>query len=302
MLLPLQFIQGLYQLFGIWRAVVPLHGVLHVAHTLALSGVGDQHGGLAGGPVCGAQRVGQRRVVMAIYLAHAPAKGGEFVGQRLDAKGLVHSGQALQLVVVDDSNQVIQAVVCGEQQGLPVAAFAQLAVAEQHKGLPVGAHALGGERLAHTKGQAVAQRAGGELHTLGLVADVIHQYRAVLAIGQQVVGVEKAALSQRSVHGHAGVALAEDEAVASRRLGLRRVHVEHLTVEHGNDIADGQRAGDVRSLGAVHHMQRLNAHAAGQCDGVGHGMGVLVHTGWVMGMPLACVQAMVLRSAASSGV
>ena len=53
-----------------------------------------QHPSAGNGATEGGQRGGQCRVVMAIDLAHTPAKGGEVVGQRLDAQGLALSGEA----------------------------------------------------------------------------------------------------------------------------------------------------------------------------------------------------------------
>jgi hypothetical protein len=76
----LQFDQGLRQLLGVRHAVVPLDFVHHVAHAFACYGVGDQHRRLASSPALDAQRTGQGRAVMAIDLAYAPAKGGEFIG------------------------------------------------------------------------------------------------------------------------------------------------------------------------------------------------------------------------------
>ena len=92
---------------------------------------------------------------MTIHLAHGPTEGQSLVGQRLHAKRLVDCREALQLVVVDDRNEVVQLMVGGEHHGLPVRAFAQLAIAKQNEGAPVLLGALGRQGLACAEGQTM---------------------------------------------------------------------------------------------------------------------------------------------------
>ena len=60
-----------------------------------------------------------------------PAEAPPLVGERFEGQGLGDRGQALNFVVVDDGDQVVEPVVGGEEDRLPVRALVAFAVAQQ---------------------------------------------------------------------------------------------------------------------------------------------------------------------------
>ena len=96
-------------------------------------------------------------VVVPIDFPDRPPERAKLSGQGLEAESALDRGQALQFVVVDDGDQVVQVVVGSEHQGLPVAARVHLPVAQEDERAPVRTEAPRRQRLAHAERQAVAE-------------------------------------------------------------------------------------------------------------------------------------------------
>ncbi|MPM97634.1 hypothetical protein SDC9_144809 [bioreactor metagenome] len=98
------------------------------------------------------------------------------------------------------------------------------------------------------------------------MAHVPAQAAAVLAVGQQLLHGEKPALRQHGVDARARVPLAEHKAVAVLHLGVSRVVVQHIGIQHGDDIRHGKNAADVRGAAPVGHVQAMAADLVRQPD------------------------------------
>ena len=137
---------------------------LEQRHAAADAGVADQHPGRA---LVGAQLVegvDERFDVVAVDPQGVPAEGQPLVGDGLGAQDAFGGAVGLQGVDIDDRGDVVQAVVGDLQRRLPGGALVELAVREQV--VDPGGVALVTQPQRHPggDGEAVAQRAAGDLH------------------------------------------------------------------------------------------------------------------------------------------
>ena len=56
------------------------------------------------------------------------------------------------------------------------------------------------------------------------------------------------------------VSLAENEPVAMRIVGMLWIHIQHPVIKHGQDVGDAEARSDMRSAGAMHHLQSATAY------------------------------------------
>ncbi len=181
--------------------------------------------------------------------------------------------QALDFVVVDDGDEVVEAVLGGEEDGLPIGAFVEFAVAEQREDLPRFAIAAGGEGLAETEGKPVPQRPGAEFNPGDPMADMRHEAGAVLAVGFEFGFREKPPKGECGVEAGAIVALAENEAVPIGPVRLVGAMSKDSGIKDGEQIGHRERSGDVGGFGACHHAKGMGANTRGEdgaVDGGGH--------------------------------
>ena len=81
-------------------------------------------------------------IVVAVDFANLEPERRELVGEWIEGVRALGAIALLQAVAVDDDSEVVEAGVAGGHQRLPVAAFLQLAVADDHE------HARGGDRAS----------------------------------------------------------------------------------------------------------------------------------------------------------
>src|ERR1700733_13844021 len=78
--------------------------------------------------------LGELLHVVAVHFFYRPAKGAELVGEWIEIQDILYRTETLDLVLVPDGHQVVELVLRRKKNRLPVGAFVQLAVTEQHKG------------------------------------------------------------------------------------------------------------------------------------------------------------------------
>ena len=150
--------QRLGHLVGGRHLVVPGDVVLHERDRVALVGAGDHRGRPSRGGRYRLEGVQECRVVVAVDLDDVEAEGGQLVGERLEVVGVGDPGALLQAVAVDHDAQVLQPVVAGCHQRLPVRAFLQLTVTDHDERTARRPVELARERGAHGDRQPVAER------------------------------------------------------------------------------------------------------------------------------------------------
>ena len=101
-------------------------------------------------------------MVVAVDLHDVEAEGGQLVGEGLEVVGVGHLGALLKAVAIHHDAQVLQPVVAGRHQRLPVRAFLQLTITHHDKRTARRAVELARERGAHGDRQPMSQwsRAG----------------------------------------------------------------------------------------------------------------------------------------------
>ena len=138
--------------------------------------------------------------------------------------------------------------------GLPDLALVALTVAHRAEHAVVFAVELCGERHADRTGQALAERAGGDVDAGALVhAGVALQGGALLAQCVQDFHREEALHCERGVLGGADMALREHEAVAVGPAGFLGPDIHVTEIAGGHKIRHGQRAARMPALGLIDH-------------------------------------------------
>ena len=94
--------------------------VLHEVHALAFYRVGDNHGWeiLLGSSI--RKRRSNLREIMAVDFVNIPAKRPEFFGKWMQIEYVFNVPQTLNFVVVHDRHKIVQLMMAGKQNGLPV--------------------------------------------------------------------------------------------------------------------------------------------------------------------------------------
>ena len=123
----------------------------------------DDDRGLMFGVIGMGQRLAQRAVVVSVDFHDMPAEARP-AARHLYLQCVVAEVEALQVVVVDHGDQVVQAEVIGELRRLPHLALVAFAVAQHREGAEAFAVLLCRQRPARRHGKTVTQRAGGEIH------------------------------------------------------------------------------------------------------------------------------------------
>src|SRR3990167_4134653 len=117
---------------------MPEEFTLHEADSLALDRVGDDAACAPTSERNGLERLLHFCKIVAVDLPNLPAEGPPLVHERIEIQHLADRSKALDLVVVDDGDEVVQRVVRREQRSLPGRTLVALAVAQkrEHAVLP----------------------------------------------------------------------------------------------------------------------------------------------------------------------
>src|SRR6266699_1794000 len=110
------------------RSVVPQNGVLHERHTFSLDGMRYHAARFSAFEGKSTQRGAELVMVVAVNFDHCPAEASPFVSERLEAQSVRDRLETLHLIVVDDDDEIVQAMVRGKQDGFPVGALIAFSV------------------------------------------------------------------------------------------------------------------------------------------------------------------------------
>ena len=245
---------------------MPAGLVFHVADSLALDGVHQDHRGLAGAGIGVEPGEGGFDLVKVVAVDgdHVEAEGGEFLIHRGGAHDLLGGAVDLEPVQVYDGAQVVQLVVVGKETGLPDLALGDLAVSQQAVDVHVLAQVLGALGHAHGGGDALAQGAGGHVDAGdGVHVGVTLEVAVNVAQGGQVLYGEEATEGQRRVEAGGRVALGQDKPVPIRPAGVGGVDPQLFEVEIGEQVGRRETAAGMAGFGAVGGGQNGLAHVAG---------------------------------------
>ena len=243
---------------------MPAGIVLHVGDILALNGLHNDGSGLALGGLCGLHSLLDGIEIVAVDGLHMEAESLQLVHDGVGAHNIGNIAVDLQAVVVDDDAQVIQLIVGGEHERLPALAFLDLAVTQQGVNTVGLAGVLGSQRHAAGGGNALAQGAGGHIHTgNGVHIGVALQIAVDMAQGLQILHGEETAMGQRGVQAGCGMALTQDKTVPVLPLGILGIDIHFLEVQIGEHFGSGQAAAGVAAFGTVSRFDDAHANLAG---------------------------------------
>src|SRR5699024_9273025 len=212
-----------------------------------------------------------------VHRAHVPAVGLVTCGGVLRERdrGVALDGD---LVVVPQDDEVAQLLGAGDRAGLAAYALLEVAVGGDHVGEVVErAGARGGlgvqqaalaalrHREADRGGDALAQRAGGDLDAVG--EEVLGMAGGLRPPGAQLLDVllleAEAAEEQLDVLGQARVAGGEHETVAAEPVLIARVVAHHVLVEQ---VCGGGEAHGGAGVAAAHLLDGVRGEDAGGVD------------------------------------
>jgi len=234
--------------------------VFYFGHTAALDGTGDDGRGPAGGGQGLGVRPVDGRGIVTVDLDGVPAEGTDPPGVRLGVP-LVPRGAALpEAVDVDDGGKPFEPLVAGELEGLPDGALGELAVAAEHPDVVRQAVQPGaGHGEAGADGQALAERAGGNLHPWQSRRRVALQPAAEPAVAQQLLVADSAGRTQHRVQQGRGVPLGEDQVVVVGVVRVPHVVPQVAREQDGHEVGGGQCGGGVAGPGGGGAAHRVHA-------------------------------------------
>ncbi len=258
---------------------------LHEGDALPLDRVGDDRDRSPVTPRRLVERTQDVDHVVAVHLDDAPSEGRPLGDQlardlRWEASvgAVARPAVLLQLVVVDDRDQVVEAVAGRRHGGLPDLALLALAVAEHHVRPHVEAAEARPEGHPHGGRDAHAERPAGHVEPgqAGHVG-VALEARAGRVERLQLLDREVAAQRHRRVEPDGGMALREHEPVAIGPGRLVGTDAQDAEVESGQQVGRRERAPEVAGPGVIdgpHDREAdLAGHLleAGDLGGVGQG-------------------------------
>ena len=237
---------------------------LHERDALALDGVGDDDA-RAGALGLGKRNGGiKRRDVVAVALDDVPAERLPFLRQRVGRHDVVDGAVELDVVAVDDGNEIVELKLRRAHGRLPDGALVELAVAHDGVGVAVKPLELHAERHALRGAEADAERAGRHVDAARVRGRVALEVGVDAAQRVHLGDGEVALLGEDAVEHRRGVALREDKAVLIGVLGRVRTDGHVLKIEHGEDLAYGQRAARVAGLDGVDGLEHFFAERVAQ--------------------------------------
>ena len=262
---------------------VPAVLVLDFGETLALDRPGDDHGRLFGvrqrlavRPVDGAEVVAVDDDRVAAERLHAAAVGVE-VPTELRLAALAEA------VDVPDGGQVGRLVVRRLVECLPDRSLGELGVAAQDPHVERQlVEVLARDRHTDADGQALAERAGGDVDPRDRRGRVALQARAELAVSHELLVADRADGLEHRVAERRSVTLGVDEVVVVRVLGLAPVVLQVLGDQDGDQVCGRHRGRGVAGSGGRAAPDRVDAQLltevadefdVGRCDclfGDGH--------------------------------
>ena len=207
---------------------------------------------------------------MAVDANHVPPERVQLAVDVPERADIGHMAVYLQVVEVENHREVVEALMSGEHESLPVGALLHLAVATEHVGLrgqgasPRGAHAQP-ERAARGHGESLAETARADLDAgTGMAVRVALQPAAKLTKREKVIVREPAELVVRRVQHGRSVPLGEEESVSAVVVGVVAVEVHHTREEQrGHGVRSRERSSRMSRLASLEHVDDVVAHGIG---------------------------------------
>lgn len=243
------------------ETVMPQNVVLHESNSFTLDGIGDYHDGLVAvvAGSCFTEGAAEGGVVVPVDFKDAPPECFPFGCEVLEFEGVLVEVEALHMVVVNDCHEIVEPEMVGEKRGLPDGALVALAVAEDNKHAPGAAVFLSGVGHARTYAKAMPEGAGGKVDAWKVVGNMAREATAVLIMGLELPDREKSGFGEGGIDACAGMAFAEDEAVAVVPGGIEGIVSQDFGVQHGHYVGDGENGPEVGSAGEVGHLHTVAA-------------------------------------------
>ncbi len=177
---------------------------------------------------------------------------------------LEHGGAALaQAVDIDDGDEVVELVVGGHRGRFPHRALGGLAVAHHHVDALVALVELGHRGHAHADRQALAERAGGDVHERQRYGGMALEIGVDLTQVQQIVTLQVAGFGPGGVEHRRCVALREDEDIVGRIRRILGIVAHGLKEQRRHQLGRGGASGGVAAAGGAGGSHRIDAHLCG---------------------------------------
>ncbi len=224
------------------RLAVEAVPVLDRGHALALQRAGDDHDRLA----LERERLGVGAVdgldVVPVHLQRVAAERTRAVDVAARVPAVHRLAALAEPVHVEDRDQVVESVVGGVLERLPLRSLGDLAVAAEHPHAERESVELPArERHADAVRQALAERAGGDVDPRDARRRMALEDAPELPVGHELVVRDRARGLEHRVHERRRVALREDEPVVARILRRVEVVAEVLGEQHRHEIRGGHR-------------------------------------------------------------
>ncbi|ODT76887.1 MAG: hypothetical protein ABS76_29390 [Pelagibacterium sp. SCN 64-44] len=187
------------------------------------------------------QLLGKLDDVVAIDHMHLPAESAPFLVQRLDGDDVIDLAVELVAIAIDNGDDVGKRMAGSVERRFPDLPFLHLAVAEQHEDVEI--LALDARAMGHADaiGKGMADGAGAEIDAGHLAhVGVVAQGAAEARIIVQPFGREKIEIGEDREQPHRRMALAHQEAVAIRPIGLAASDIHDIVIERGEDFGAGE--------------------------------------------------------------
>jgi len=155
------------------------------------------------------------------------------------------------------------ALVGGEEGAFPDRAFIEFAIAHHGEHPLIGATQTGAEGEADSDGKAVAERAGGRLHTRKAGIGQTLQISAVGEIASQILAAQPAFLIHAGVLGHDAMALAQHQIISPGRPRIITGIAQVIAIEDGEQFDERKGATDMDGGTGIGHVQHGLAQDAG---------------------------------------
>src|SRR5262249_38356187 len=235
-----QLSQRLRHVLAHRRAVVPQELVLHIADTFAFNGVRDNATRAAYFKRHLSDGLFDCVNIVALELADCPSKSPPFVGQRVEIDYVLDCAEALNFVVVDEDNEVVELMVRRKERGFPNGTFIAFAVANQAEDAAGAAVAFSSDRHSRGDRKAVTERARRKLDAGNVfVHYVTGEGRTILIEGFEALDWEIAVLGKDSIERRAGVTFAHDETVTIGPIRALRIVTESAPVNGREEFRGG---------------------------------------------------------------
>ena len=253
-------------MFVVGCRAVPFVGTHHEVDTHAHLGVGEDELWLALESVLASELQGVHHGlhIVSAHLEHVPTEGFVFGAKVTEVKHVVCGAINLFLVVVDDGNEVVDALGRGIHGSFPNLAFLLLAITHEDEDevlVAIETLSLGG---ANSNRETLTKRARGD-------ADARQAFsRGRMALktgaktteGSQLANGEIATTRQDAVEHRTDMAVGKEKHILAVAVHaeIGGVDLHLIEIKRCDNVSCAQRTARVARLAAMHHTNDVAAH------------------------------------------